>query len=266
MAENGKLLGVVAGMGPMAGAVFLERLTALRGAGRDQDHVPAIVWSDPRVPDRTEAILRGGESPLPMLRQGVQRLERAGAECIVIVCNTAHVWYDDLRRTTRVPIMHIVECACAMLKRRGVGSGVIGVMGTAATVKLGLYQTRLEQLGYTPLTPSDDEIDTLCMRAIRLIKADRIAQSREPAAECARRLKARGARTVLLGCTELSLAFRGIESEIGIPLADSTDGLAEAAIEWHDGRIDAKHLTLDAPAARLEPAPTPEPAPIALTA
>ena len=48
-------LGVLGGMGPMAGAAFMARLTALTEASSDQEHIPAILWSDPRVPDRTRS-------------------------------------------------------------------------------------------------------------------------------------------------------------------------------------------------------------------
>jgi hypothetical protein len=69
-----KLLGVLGGMGPMAGAVFMERLTAMTKVQYDQQHIPAVLWSDPRVPDRTQAKLHGGEDPLPWLLNGIRHL------------------------------------------------------------------------------------------------------------------------------------------------------------------------------------------------
>ena len=62
---NGKMLGVLGGMGPLASAQFMLRLTLLTPAARDQDHIPAVLWSDPRVPDRTRGHLAGGDDPLP---------------------------------------------------------------------------------------------------------------------------------------------------------------------------------------------------------
>src|SRR4051794_25571021 len=62
---GGKILGVLGGMGPLASAQFMLRLTLLTPAERDQDHIPAVLWSDPRVPDRTAARLGTGPDPLP---------------------------------------------------------------------------------------------------------------------------------------------------------------------------------------------------------
>ena len=72
---DARILGVLGGMGPLASACFMQRLTLLTPAERDQDHIPTILWSDPRVPDRTAARVAGGEDPLPALVRGIRGLE-----------------------------------------------------------------------------------------------------------------------------------------------------------------------------------------------
>ena len=62
---NDRILGVLGGMGPLASAQFMLRLTLLTPADRDQDHIPAVLWSDPRVPDRTRGKSGDGPDPLP---------------------------------------------------------------------------------------------------------------------------------------------------------------------------------------------------------
>jgi aspartate racemase len=199
----------------------------------DQEHIPAILWSDPRVPDRTDAKLDGGEDPLPWLLNGIQHLENAGANAIVIPCNTAHLWYDQMARQTRLPILHIVEAAIDELRNHGVSRGRIGLMGSAATLKLGMYQQRLESRGFEWIVPSDEDIEKYCMTAIRMVKANQTAQACDPAAQCVRILKQQGADAVMLGCTELPLAIpHDRRRELGIVLTDSIDGLAAAAIRW----------------------------------
>src|ERR1700739_3912024 len=94
--SHGKILGALGGMGPPASAQFMLRLTALTPAARDQDHIPAVLWSDPRVPDRTAARGGGGEDPLPFLLRGVRGLRQAGCGAIAVPCNTAHGWYDAM--------------------------------------------------------------------------------------------------------------------------------------------------------------------------
>ncbi len=229
-----RVLGVLGGMGPLASAQFMLRLTLLTPALRDQDHIPAILWSDPRVPDRTAARLAGGEDPLPALLHGIRGLEAAGAQAITIPCNTAHGWFTAMQAATRLPILHIVDAAAAELRRLGVPGGRIGVMGTAGTLAMRLYQERLADQGYACLVPEPAEMDTLVTPAIALVKANRVAEAHEGAAEAARRLVARGAAAVVLGCTELPLAVAA-GPPLPFPIADTIDALARAAIGWAYG-------------------------------
>src|SRR4051794_15093577 len=78
------MLGVLGGMGPLASAHFMLRLTQLTSATRDQDHIPTVLWSDPRVPDRTLGRLGDGADPLPWLLRGIRGLRAAGCKAIAI--------------------------------------------------------------------------------------------------------------------------------------------------------------------------------------
>lgn len=230
-AENAGLLGILGGMGPLAGATFATRLVVLTPAERDQDHIPAILCNDPRVPDRSSARLSQGEDPLPAMLAGIRRLEGAGARLIAIPCNTAHLWYDQMAASAQVPILHIVEAVCDDLARLGVRNARIGLMGTPATLQLGLYQRPLERRGHSVLVP-DDEERRLCVDAIAAVKGNRPEAGFAPAAACIHRLVARGAEAVVLGCTELPLAVPHAQRDsLGTVLTDSIDALARAAIE-----------------------------------
>lgn len=229
--NGARVLGVLGGMGPLAGATFMQRLTLLTPAERDQDHVPTILWSDPRVPDRTAARLSGGEDPLPALLRGIRGLEAAGCGAIAIPCNTAHGWFDAMQSATRLPILHIVEAAADELLRLGVTSGPIGLMATKGTLAMRLYQDRLEGRGYEVLVPSAEEMDRIVMPAIDGVKANRVAEAYAPLAEMAIALAGRGARAVVLGCTEIPLGISAGPA-LPFPVADTIDALARAAIAW----------------------------------
>ncbi|NGM19399.1 aspartate/glutamate racemase family protein [Roseomonas stagni] len=223
------MLGVLGGMGPLASAQFMLRLTLLTPATRDQDHIPAVLWSDPRVPDRTAARIAGGEDPLPALLRGIRGLEAAGATAIAIPCNTAHGWFEGMQEATRLPILHIVDAAEAELLRQGVTPGPIGLMGTAGTLAMRLYQERLDARGWTCLTPSPEEMDRLVTPGITEVKANNVAAAYAPLAEAARLLVGRGARAVVLGCTEIPLGIAAGPA-LPFPVCDTIDGLARAAI------------------------------------
>lgn len=224
-------LGVLGGMGPLASAQFMLRLTLLTPARCDQDHLPAILWSDPRVPERTAARLSGGEDPLPALLRGLHGLEGAGCGAIAIPCNTAHGWFDAMQEATRLPILHIVDAAEAELRRLGVAPGPVGLMGTAGTLAMRLYQDRLEPRGWTCLTPTAQEMAEQVTPAIARVKANDVAGAHAPLAAVARTLHARGAQAVILGCTEIPLGIAAGPT-LPFPVCDTIDALARAALAW----------------------------------
>jgi aspartate racemase len=231
-----KVLGVLGGMGPLASAHFMVRLTLLTPAARDQDHIPTVLWSDPRVPDRTKSRLGGGPDPLPFLLRGIAGLRRAGCGAIAIPCNTAHGWFEEMEEEAGCPILHIVEAAATELRRLGIASGAIGVMGTQGTLDMRLYQDRLSRLGWDCLTPTPAEMQRLVTPAIALVKANRVAEAYTPLADVVQSLATRGAGSVVLGCTEIPLGLQAGPAEtLGVTLIDTIDALARAAIRWARG-------------------------------
>jgi aspartate racemase len=222
------IIGVLAGMGPLAGADFLARLTLAHAAAqRDQDHPECVLFSATQVPDRTKAALDGGETPLPALLRGLRLLEAAGAGCIAIPCNSAHVWFEPMQAATALPILHIVDAAAAALPAC---ARTIGLMGTRATLRLALYQRRLGARGLVCITPTEVEMAEAVVPAIAAVKANDIAAATTPLLAVARSLAARGAEAVVLGCTEIPLALRG--ECIAVPMVDTVDALARAALAW----------------------------------
>jgi aspartate racemase len=132
-----------------------------------------------------------------------------------------------------VPILHIVDAAAAELRKVAPEGARVGVMGTSATLEMRLYQDRLTALGWDVIVPSEAEMAELVMPAIRMVKANQLAQSFAPAAQVVTSLAARGAQAVILGCTELPLAVQaGPLSSLPVPIVDTIDALARASIAW----------------------------------
>jgi aspartate racemase len=228
-----KSLGVLGGMGPLAGAFFTYRLVQLTPATIDQQHIPVLLRNDPSIPDRSSALMRGGADPLPAMLHGIRFLDQAQVDCIAIPCNTAHLWFDPLRAAASAHLLHIAQAVVQDLRRQGVNGGKVGVMGTRATLEMGLYQRVLQAAGYVPLVPGTAEIDLHCTAAIEAVKANRLGQAFAPAAQGIERLRARGAVAVVLGCTELPLAVpHASRPGFGLVITDSIDALALAAIDF----------------------------------
>ena len=228
-----KKLGILGGMGPAASAEFVNRLIAQTSASCDQDHIPFVLWSDPRVPDRSTSLRNKDDLPLSWLLNGIQGLKSAGCNCIVIPCNTAHFWFDEMKKQAswNSKIIHIVE-----LQDVNVTNSTIGIIGTQATIELGLYQYKLNKLGWNCITPTKEEMDTLVQPAINLIKANNNEAAQPLIMTVVNRLIDSGAKAVVLGCTELPLAVKQTE-EKGIPLINSIDCLVKSAlIEYNKGK------------------------------
>jgi len=228
----GRVLGVLGGMGPLAGAQFMVRLTQLLPAERDQDHVPALLWSDPRVPDRTAGRRPGAADPLPALLRGVRGLAAAGCGAICIPCNTAHGWFAEMRDAVApVPILHIVDAAADDLARQAVPPGPVGLLATEGTLAMRLYPDRFAERGIAVIEPSAAVMARLVTPAIAAVKAGRVAEAYAPLAEAARGLTQAGAIAVVLGCTEILLGIAAGPA-LPFPVVDTVDALALAGIAW----------------------------------
>jgi aspartate racemase len=220
-----KRLGILGGMGPAASAEFITRLIKQTPASCDQEHIPFVLWNEPRTPDRSTSIRDGDDKPLPYLLQGMQVLKAVGCTEVVIPCNTAHYWYDELVKF-KVPIVHIVDSVADELRDINV-VGTIGVIATQGTIQSELYQNRLTD--WNCIVPTQEEITTLVQPSIELIKAGDLIKSHTMIMTVVDSLISRGANSVVLGCTELPLAVRETEQN-NIPLINSIDSLVKRAI------------------------------------
>ena len=219
-------LGILGGMGPAASAEFVTRLIKQTPATHDQEHMPFVLWNEPRIPDRSTSMQAGDNAPLLWLLQGIQALKTVGCDRVVIPCNSAHFWYDDMAKMG-VPITHIVDSIADQLRDLDLENTTIGIMGTQGTIEHGLYQNRLTQQGWCCIVPDRAEMDFFVQPAIDLIKAGKIQESQRLLVTVIHSLIDRGAKAIVLGCTELPLAVR-ITRESGIPIVNSIDSLVNA--------------------------------------
>jgi len=140
-----KVIGILGGMGPEATLGFFERIIAHTPATRDQEHLRVIIDSNPHVPDRTAAILLGGESPVPLMVAGVEALQRAGADFVVIPCVSAHFFLEELRRRVSLPVISMFDVTAEHIRRDHPRIKTVGLLGTTGTVAGGHFQARLAQ-------------------------------------------------------------------------------------------------------------------------
>jgi aspartate racemase len=226
-----KVIGVLGGMGPEATLAFYARLIAHTPAGRDQDHLRVVIDSNPKVPDRTAALVARGESPVEEMAASLARLRRAGADFVVIPCVSAHGFLDELRRRTRLPVVSLIDAAADHLRTDHPTIRRVGLLSTAGTVRSGRFQERLASVGVATIVPAAAD-QAAVMSAIYAIKGSASAASRTRARAALRavadRLVAAGAQGIVLGCTEIPLVL--VPGDVGVPLFDVLVILARAAI------------------------------------
>lgn len=224
------MLGILGGMGPLATVDFMQKVIALSGAATDQDHIPMLVHNVPQIPDRSACILQGGEDPFPALLRGLKRLEDAGAQCVVIPCNTAHYWFDALKEQAKVQMISIIDVVCRELGQREIST--IGLMATDATVAAGIYKERIKNMGGNCLVP-DDLAQQQVMTAIYDIKAGRFEQGTLGMERVFDAMMDGGSEAIILGCTEVPIALATIARQKPELCVDATELLARACVDWY---------------------------------
>ncbi|QSB15252.1 aspartate/glutamate racemase family protein [Natronosporangium hydrolyticum] len=223
-------LGVLGGMGPAATADFLLRLARLTPADRDQDHLPTIVYSDPRTPDRSDAILGQGPSPLPAMLRGIEFLNRAGCGLLVVPCNSAHYWYAELAAAATAPLLHIADVTADRLRALP-GVTRVGLLATDGTVHAGIYQSRLAAAGIATLDLTDGDAVSPVLAGIRRMKAGDSKTAGEQLLAAGAKLVRLGAEALIIGCTDISAALPSVTELAGAPVVDTADCLARATVD-----------------------------------
>jgi aspartate racemase len=193
-----------------------------------------LMWSfdfaDVEVLQRTD---RWNEAAALMI-DAAQRLERGGADFLVIATNTMHIAAPEIEAAIKLPLLHIADPTAERIKAAGISR--VALLGTAFTMERDFYKGRLaEQHGLEVLVP--DAPDRATVHRIiyeELVQGRILDASRDAYRAVIQRLVARGAEAVILGCTEIMLLVQPEDSPV--PLYDTTLLHAEAAVARASGR------------------------------
>jgi aspartate racemase len=234
MAE--KVIGVLGGMGPEATIELFAQIVRRTRAKKDREHLRVLIDNNPKVPDRTAAVLHGGESCLPELVRSARALARAGADFIVIPCVTVHYFHGALQRRSSLPVLHIIDETVKRIRKRHPGTRRVGLLATTGTIQAGLFQQALAGTKVELLVPQEKAQQDLVMTAIYAIKADGANdRAKSLVREAADDLVARGAQVVVAGCTEIPLVLK--DGDLPVPVIDPIAILAEVAIGRAGGGV-----------------------------
>jgi len=195
----------------------------------DNDHIRIFIDNNAQIKDRTAAILHGGESPLPQLIQSAKNLEKMGADCIIMPCNTAHYFLQSLQIQTKVPFLSMIGQAVRVAKQRYPGKKA-GILATTGTLDAGVYSRAFMDEGVEVVLPDEEQRRYLMSVIYDGVKAGIMPTDPEPFNAVLRDMESRGAGYFILGCTELPVAVQALG--LSNNFVDATTELAKAAIEY----------------------------------
>jgi len=221
-----KVIGILGGMGPLATVDLFKRIVLKTPAKKDQDHPRIIIYNNPKIPDRTAYILGKGENPLPELIDSAKKLESWGADFIIMPCNTAHYFADEIQKAIKIPLINMVEETAEYIKTLNLKK--VGLLATDGTIKGMVYHNALLKRGIEIAVPDKNGQRELMDAIYEGIKAGNLEWGREKMLEIAKKLEKRG-EGLIAGCTEVSVVLR--QEDFDIPLIDPMDVIAEKAVK-----------------------------------
>lgn len=228
-----KIIGILGGMGPEATADLYMRIIRATHVEKDQEHFRVIIDSNAKVPDRTPAILGTGPSPLPVMLETGLNLQRAGADFIIMPCNTAHYFHDRLQAGLEIPVLHMIRLSAEDTRRRHPNVGKAGLLATDGTLASRLYHESYGDQGIEIVAPSDESQRDVMKAIYRHIKRGDLETGGKMLHRVAHELMDAGAEAVICGCTEVSLVLH--DGDLTVPVVDPLQVLAEKAVELARG-------------------------------
>ena len=221
MEKSEKVIGILGGMGPEATASFYRKIIRETKVTKDQDHFRTIIDSNPKIPDRTQAILYGGPSPVEEMVKTADNLKRAGATVAVMPCITAHYFYEAIEKEVTIPLHHVLKGLDKYIDETYPDVKKIGVLSTTATRNTGLFQTHLK--GKAIAYPNDFEQENSVMQAIYgengIKRGNTGEHPKSLLVKVAERLiDEERCDLIIGGCTEVELVI--CEDDLSVPFVD----------------------------------------------
>jgi len=227
--SNKLKVGILGGMGPEATVECYKSIIDQTPADTDQEHLPIVIVNNPQIPDRTEAILYDGDSPVPALQDSARVLEGAGADFVIMPCNTAHHFVSEVEEAIEVPILNMIKATIDQLEP----GSTVGLLATTGTIKTEIYE-RYSQDKVEIVTPSekDQEIVMDVIYGKKGIKAGYKNQNlTDELVKVAGGLNKRGAQATIAACTEIRLVLDDSDlDEHGLKLWKPIDIISKEAI------------------------------------
>ena len=221
------MIGILGGMGTQAGLDFCNKLSMLNRGKIDQEYPLFILYNKSNIPGRPESISTHAKSSLrrfgksknlikynkvlKSLILGCLSLQKSNCKFIVIPCNTAHYWYDDLQKKIKIPILNMPKEVYLHTKKKCKKNSKIGLLATEGTLKTGVYNKFFDK-NFKVITPSQSLQIKHVNKSIKFVKMGRIKDAEKALKPAIKYLVKMKCKKIILGCTELPIAIFAFKS------------------------------------------------------
>jgi len=221
------MIGILGGMGTQAGLDFCNKLAMLYRGKIDQEYPLFILYNKSNIPGRPESIsihatsssnivgepqnLKKYNKVLKSLIEGCLSLQKSKCKFIVIPCNTAHYWYDDLQKKIKIPIINMPKEVFFYTKTSCKNDSKIGLLATEGTLKTGVYNKFFDK-NFTLITPKKSLQISSVNKSIKCVKMGKIKDAEKAIKSAVNYLIKMKCKKIILGCTELPIAIFAFKS------------------------------------------------------
>ncbi|MBN2422062.1 aspartate/glutamate racemase family protein [Candidatus Woesearchaeota archaeon] len=221
------IIGILGGLGPEATNLLYEKIIKYTKAEKDQDHIPVLIYSNPKIHDRMDYNKKTSQKLIINdLISSAKQLEKNKVSFILIPCNTAHYWIEEMKKKLKTSVIDMIaETLNYVIKKYRCRK--IGLLARTGTVNMGLFQKYCNRYNIELILPDEKEQE-LTETIVRKIKAGNYSKKDTlKIKKIIKNLENQGAKKILLGCTELPLLFKQLPKK----LIDPMDILAVTAIK-----------------------------------
>jgi aspartate racemase len=221
------MIGILGGMGTQAGLDYCNKLAMLNRGRIDQEYPIFMLYNKSNIPGRPESIgvqtrkfsdlPRNAQNTtkynnvLKSLLEGCRSLEKSGCKFIVIPCNTAHYWYEDLKRKIKIPIINMPKEVFLHTKKICKKNSKIGLLATEGTLKTKIYEKLFKNEYKLIIPPHNLQIKSV-NKTIKHVKMGNIKLAEKSIKLAINYLIKNNCKKIILGCTELPIAIFAFKS------------------------------------------------------
>ena len=204
------MIGILGGMGTQAGLDFCNKLAKLNKGKTDQQYPLFVLYNKSNIPGRPENLHKYNKV-LKSLLAGCKFLEKNKCKFIVIPCNTAHYWFDDLQKKINIPIVNMPKEVFKFTKKNCKKNSKVGLLATEGTLKTGVYD-KIFNKDFNLIQPSENIQKKSVNKAIKFVKMGDVKAAAKAIKPAINELIKMKCKKIILGCTELPIAIFAFKS------------------------------------------------------